>query len=151
GGAGRAVQPGAAAAGRRGHGVAGHDQPGRTKLAGNAAQKANRTLPQIDRLLAEAAAADAADDARLGGKPDEPTPRALARQAGRRERLAAARDRLAAEDQARRDAQRARQDAWDAAAAAGVRRGGRRPGDEPPRPNRNNTEPRAASPTRTCG
>src|SRR5262249_50812483 len=50
--------------------------------------------------------------------------------------------RLAAEDQARRDAQRAKQDAWDAAAAAG-KRGGRRPGDEPPRTNHNNTEPRA--------
>jgi len=71
------------------------------------------------------------------------TPRTLARRAERRERLAAARDRLAAEDQARRDAQRARQDARDAAAAAGVRRGGRRPADEPPRANRNNTEPRA--------
>ena len=38
-----------------------------------------------------------------------------------------ARDRLAAEDKARRDAQRAKQEAWDAAAAAGKRRG-RRPG-----------------------
>jgi transposase len=37
-----------------------------TKLAGNAAQKANRTLPQIGKLLAEAAAADAAEDARQG-------------------------------------------------------------------------------------
>ena len=35
-----------------------------TKLAGNAAQKANRTLPQIEKMLAEAAAADAAEDAR---------------------------------------------------------------------------------------
>ena len=35
-----------------------------TKLAGNAAQKANRTLPQIEKVLAEAAAADAAEDAR---------------------------------------------------------------------------------------
>src|SRR5215470_14471768 len=89
-----------------------------TKLAGNAAQKANRTLPQIEKILAEAAAAE---DARYGDAPGEPTPRTLARRAERRERLAAARDRLAAEDQARRDAQRARQDAWDAAAAAGVR------------------------------
>ncbi len=113
-----------------------------TKLAGNAAQKANRTLPQIGKLLAEAAAADAAEDARLGGKLDEPTPRALARRAERRERLTAARQRLAAEDQARRDAQRAKQEAWEAAAAAGKRRG-HRPGDEPPRANRNNTEPRA--------
>jgi hypothetical protein len=114
-----------------------------TKLAGNAAQKANKTLPQTGKLLVEAAAAGAAEDARCGDAPGEPAPRALARRAGRRERLATARDRLAAEDQARRDAQRARQEAWDASAAAGVRRGGRRPGDEP-RTNRNNTEPRAS-------
>jgi transposase len=112
-----------------------------TKLAGNAAQKANRTLPQIEKLLAEAAAADAAEDARLGDKLDEPTPRALARRAERRERLARAPARLIAEDQDRRDTQRAKQDAWDAAAAAGKRRG-RRPGDEP-RANRAGTEPRA--------
>jgi transposase len=113
-----------------------------TKLAGNAAQKANRTLPQIDKLLAEAAAADAAEDARYGDAAGAPTPGVLARRAERRKRLAATRDRLAAEDQARRDAQRARQEAWDAAAAAG-KRGGRRPGDEPPRANRAGTEPRA--------
>jgi transposase len=113
-----------------------------TKLAGNAAQKANKTLPQIEKLLAEAAKVDAAEDARYGDALDEPTPQALARRAERQERLAAARDRLAAEDKARRDAQLARQEAWDAAAAA-EKRGGHRPGDEPPRPNRNNTEPRA--------
>jgi hypothetical protein len=113
-----------------------------TKLAGNAAQKANRTLPQIEKLLVEAAAADAAEDAQHGGGRQPETPRALARRAGRRERLAAARDRLAAEDLARREAQQAKQDAWAAAAAAGKRRG-HRPGDEPPRANRNNTEPRA--------
>jgi transposase len=113
-----------------------------TKLAGNAAQKANKTLPQIEKILAEAAEVDAAEDAQHGGSPPAVTPRALARRAGRRERLAAARDRLAAEDQARRDAQRAKQEAFDAAAAAG-KRGGRRPGAEPPRTNHNNTEPRA--------
>ena len=113
-----------------------------TKLAGNAAQKANKTLPQIDKLLAEAAERDAADDAREGSDLPPATPRALARRAERRERLARARDRLAAEDKARRDAQRAKQQAWDADAAAGKRRGGHRPGDEP-RTNRNNTEPRA--------
>ena len=37
-----------------------------TKLAGNAAQKANRTLPGIEKILAEAAAAE---DAREGGSP----------------------------------------------------------------------------------
>jgi hypothetical protein len=70
------------------------------------------------------------------------TPRALARRAERRERLARARDRLAGEDKERRDAQRAKQEAWDAAAAAGKRRSGRRPDDEP-RANRAGTEPRA--------
>jgi transposase len=113
-----------------------------TKLAGNAAQKANKTLPQIEKLLAEAAAADAAEDARYGDAPGEPTPRALARRAGRRERLTRARDRLAAEDKARRDAQRAKQVAWDAAAAERRQRAARRPADEP-RTNRNNTPPRA--------
>jgi hypothetical protein len=113
-----------------------------TKLAGNAAQKANKTLPQIEKILAEAAERDAAEDARYGDAAGAPAPRALARRAGRRERLAAARDRLAAEDQARRDAQRARQQAWDAAAAERRPRPARRPADEP-RTNRNNTEPRA--------
>jgi transposase len=114
-----------------------------TKLAGNAAQKANRALPQIEKILAEAAAADAAEDARYGDALETPAPRTLARRAERRERLARARDRLAAEDQARREAQQAKQEAWDAAAAAGKPRGGRRPGDEPPRANRAGTEPRA--------
>jgi transposase len=113
-----------------------------TKLAGNAAQKANRTLSQIEKLLAEAAQRDAAEDARYGDAAGEPAPRTLARRAERRERLAAARDRLAAEDKARRAGQRARQAAWDAAAAARRPRAARRPADEP-RTNRNNTPPRA--------
>jgi hypothetical protein len=45
-----------------------------TKLAGDAAQKADRTLPQIEKLLAEASAADAAEDARYGGAAGEPAP-----------------------------------------------------------------------------
>jgi transposase len=113
-----------------------------TKLAGSASQKANKTLPQIEKLLAEAAAADAADDAQHGSTVGPVTPRALARRADRRARPAAARDRLAAEDKARRDAQRAKQQAWDAAAAEGRSRPPQRPLDEP-RTNRNNTEPRA--------
>ena len=113
-----------------------------TKLAGNAARKANKTLPQIEKLLAEAAQRDAAEDARYGDAPGEPTPRTLARRAGRRERLAAARDRLAAEDAARRAEQRAKQAAWDAAAAARRPRAARRPADEP-RTNPDNTPPRA--------
>ena len=113
-----------------------------TKLPGSAAPKANKTLPQIEKLLAEAAERDAAEDAELGGKLEEPTPRALARRAGRRQRLAAARDRLAAEDAARRQAQQAKQEAWDAAAAARRPRAGQRPADEP-RANRAGTAPRA--------
>jgi transposase len=113
-----------------------------TKLAGNAAQKANRTLPQIEKILAEAAAADAAEDARYGDAPGEPAPPALARRAERRERLAAARDRLAAEDAARRAEQQVKQAAWDAAAAARRPRAGRRPPDKP-RANRAGSEPRA--------
>src|SRR5690348_3038182 len=50
-----------------------------TKLTGNAAQKANRTLPQIEKILAEAAAADASDDAAEGDNPQSATPRTLAR------------------------------------------------------------------------
>jgi len=115
-----------------------------TKLAGNSSPRASKTLPQIEKLLAEAAAADAADDARLGDNPQPVTPRALARRAQRRARLAAARDRLAAGDAARRDAQQAKQEAWDAAVAAGKRRGGRRPGDEP-RKNRAGTGTRAST------
>jgi transposase len=112
-----------------------------TKLAGNAAQAANRTLPQIEKILAEAAATDAAEDAQLGEHEQAPTPRTLARRAERRQRLARARDRLAGEDQARREAQRVKVEAWEAAAAAGTARG-LRPADQP-RTNRNNTEPRA--------
>ena len=49
---------------RRGDGVVGLLSLDGTKLAGSAAQAANRTLPQIEKILAEAAAADAAEDAR---------------------------------------------------------------------------------------
>jgi transposase len=112
-----------------------------TKLAGSAAQAANRTLAQIEKILAEAAETDAAEDAQLGEHEPAPTPRTLATRAERRERLTRARDRLAAEDKARGEAQRAKVQAWEAAAAAGKPRGSR-PADQP-RTNRNNTEPRA--------
>src|SRR5215467_9095204 len=82
------------------------------------------------KLLAEAAAADAAEDAQYGTAAGPVTPRVLARRAERQARLAAARDRLAAEDAARRDAPRAKQQAWDAAAAQGRSRPARRPNDE---------------------
>ena len=47
-----------------------------TKLAGNASQKASKTLPQIEQLLAEAAAAGAAEDAEQDGSSPPVTPRA---------------------------------------------------------------------------
>jgi hypothetical protein len=100
-----------------------------TKLAGGAAQRANRTSPQIEKVLAEAAAADPADDATGAGNSQPLTPQALSRRAEQGERLAWARDRLAAEDAARRAVQRAKQEAWNAAAAAGRRRAARRPAD----------------------
>ena len=103
------------------------------------AERECRRRVQVDRR------ADAAE----ARNPQPATPRALARRAERRERLARARDRLAAEDQARREAQRAEQEAWDAAAAAGKRRG-HRPGmsraPTGPAPSRGRT-----SPTRTYG
>jgi transposase len=71
-----------------------------TKLAGNASQKADKTLPQLGKLLAGAAEVDAAEDAPYGSAAGPVTPQVLARRADRRERLAAARDRLAAEDAA---------------------------------------------------
>jgi Transposase domain (DUF772)/Transposase DDE domain len=113
-----------------------------TKLAGNASQRVNKTLPQIQKLLAEAAAADAADDAQLGDNPQPVTPRALARRAQR------PRPRLPAWPAARRGGPDPRRPAGRGprpaapAAAAGKRRGGRRPGDEP-RKNRAGTEPPA--------
>ena len=97
-----------------------------TKLAQNAAQKGNRTLPQIEKILAEAAAADAAEDAREGATPQPATPRALARRAERRERLARARSRLPGPGPARRGRQGAPGRAAGQAGGCGMRP--RRPG-----------------------
>src|SRR5256885_7146867 len=102
-----------------------------TKLAGNAAQKANKTLPQIEKILAEAAKADAGD-AQQGESPPT-TPRALARRAGRRERLAAARDRLLAAGPARPRPPRA-QPGTPGAAPAGRGRGRAAPRGQAPTP-----------------
>jgi transposase len=111
------------------------------KLAGNAAQKANRALPQIEKVLAEAAGKDAAEDAGQDSSPPPATPRTLARRAERRERLAAARDRLAAGDQARRQAQRAEQAPGTRPRPPGNGAGGG--AGAMSRANRAGTEPRA--------
>ncbi len=120
-----------------------------TKLAGNAAQKANRTLPQIEKMLAEAAAADAAEEAQEGGDPQPATPRTLARRAERRERLARAwtgwrpRTRRAATPSgaSRKPGTRPLRPGNGAAAAPAMSRG-----PTGPAPSRGRT-----SPTRTCG
>src|SRR5262249_32054494 len=102
-----------------------------TKLAGNAAHAANRTLPQIQKLLAQAAQTDAAEDAELGDQAGRARRRGWAgRTEGCRGR-ARAQDGLGGEDQARREAQRAKVEAWDAAAAAREPRGGQRPSQQP--------------------
>jgi hypothetical protein len=92
-----------------------------TKLAGNAADKANRTLDRLEREVAEilrqAAAADQREDRLFGQARGDELPEALATKAGRLDRLRQAKARLEAEtaERARRFTQRA---AASAAAAA---------------------------------
>jgi transposase len=59
GGAGRAAQPVLRLLASEGMASSGLLSLDCTKLAGNAAQKASKTLPQIEKILAEAAATDA--------------------------------------------------------------------------------------------
>jgi transposase len=114
-----------------------------TKIAASAAWDQNKTLPQIEAMLAEAAAVDAAEDAAHGpARGDEPPP-GLARRDGRRERLAAARDRLAGEAAERKAAQEAKIAAHAERVAAGDPHPGRAPNPEPGPGTRNGTEPRA--------
>jgi transposase len=68
-GAGRAVQPGAAAAGRRGHGGAGRAEPRWDEAGGQCVAEGEQEAAQIEKVLAEAAAVDAAEDARRGEGP----------------------------------------------------------------------------------
>ncbi len=100
-----------------------------TKIAGNAAREANRTYAQIAReLLEQAAAADAAEDARLGERRGDELPSELADRSSRRARLRAAKERLEAEV---REAQAAHAARLDARAELEAERGkklrGRRP------------------------
>ena len=114
-------------------------------LAGNAAQKANRTLPQIDKLLAEAAAAaDAADDAREGADQQGATPRALARRAEQRATACSGAGPAGGRGSGppRRAAGKGGKPGTPPPRPGGHRRAGRRPGDEP-RANRAGTELRA--------
>ena len=129
-----------------------------TKIGADASWSANRTRAQLDteiaeldrvlaervgQVLGEAAALDAAEDARFGpGGREELTPRELAGRSQRRARLQAARERLDGEQRAAREAQQAKLAAWQARKDAGVARPGGKPGAEPPG-NRNRSEARA--------
>jgi transposase len=115
-----------------------------TKIAANASWSANKTQAQIEQMLSEAAAADAAEDEAFGAaRGDEPPPD-LARRGGERiDRLRAARDRLAAEAAAAQAAQDAKVAAWQARKDAGHPRPGRRPQSQAKTTNRNGTTPRA--------
>lgn len=132
-----------------------------TKIAANAAGSANRTASQLDELitaaeaeaeamLAQAAAADQAEEAMFGeGRGDE-LPARLARRAGRLARLKAAKARLDQEEAARQAAQQAKVAAYQRAVAArgGKRPRGAAPGSVPRKRNRNGGQdkpPRAST------
>lgn len=101
-----------------------------TKIGANASWSANKTLEQVEAILAEAAAADAAEDAEHGTARGGETPRGLAARAERKARLGQARERLADEVRARTEAQEAKKQAWQDRRAAGVF-AGRQPNDQP--------------------
>jgi hypothetical protein len=125
-----------------------------TKVGADASWSANRTLEQLEAelgeaaagMLAEAAALDAAEDARFGGERGDELPEALRTRTGRAVRLAEARDRLAAERQSRLDEHQAKIEAWQARRAAGLR-GGRKPGPRPPAGSANSGSPLRANST----
>src|SRR3954468_2957215 len=58
-----------------------------TKIAADASWQANKTLPQIEEMLAEAVATDAAEDERFGERRGDELPSSLADPSGRRGRL----------------------------------------------------------------
>jgi transposase len=107
-----------------------------TKLAANAALSANRSYEKIrevvDRILAEADAVDAAEDARFGDARGDELPAELADPVTRRERLARAKQELEAEQAARvagHEAMLARR--AEHRARTGKNPRGRPPGDGP--------------------
>jgi transposase len=114
-----------------------------TRLAADAARDANRTAAQLDeeirRILAEAAATDAAEDAAFGAeRRGDELPPALAERHSRLARLREARAQLAAAEagrQARYDERLGEREASEA--------DGRRPLGPPPQPPRPRPEARA--------
>jgi transposase len=114
-----------------------------TKIAADASWSANKTLPQIEQILAEAAQVDAAEDAEFGDARGDELPPALADPNGRAARLAAARDRLIAEDAAKTAAHQAKIDGWQERHERGGN-AGRKPNPTPPASgSRSGAQPRA--------
>jgi Transposase DDE domain len=120
-----------------------------TKLAGNAAEKANRTHDKLEaevaEILRQAAATDQREDAQYGDARGDELPEALASKAGRLARLRQAKAQLEAEATAREHAYQQRVAAHTAAAhAKGTtpRRLKRRPQEAPnPKATANTTDP----------
>jgi transposase len=118
-----------------------------TKVAGNAADKANRTLDRLDaevaEILRQAADADQREDLEHGRARGDELPEALASKAGRLARLCQAKARLEAEaaKRARRFAQRA------AASAAAAAAKGKPPLTLKPRPRDEAPNPKATANT----
>jgi transposase len=116
-----------------------------TKLTGNAADKANRTLDKLDREVAEilrqAAEADQREDRLFGDARGDELPPTLASKAGRLDRLRQAKALLEAEaaERARRFAERAA-----ASAAAAAAKG------KPPRQLKPRTRDEAPNPKATA-
>ena len=118
-----------------------------TKLAGNAADKANRTLDKLEREVAEilrqAAAADQHEDRLFGDARGDELPEALASKADRLARLRQAKTRLEAEaaERAQRFAQRV------AASAAAAQAKGKPPPTLKPRARDEAPNPKATANT----
>jgi hypothetical protein len=130
---------------RRRHGPGRHCRPGRHKLAGNAADKANRTLDRLDaevaEILTQAAEADQREDRLFGDTRGDELPQALASKASRLARLRQAKARLEAEaaERARRFAQRV------AASAAAAQAKGKPPPTLKPRARDEAPNPKATA------
>lgn len=108
-----------------------------TLIAGNAAKSANRSYAsireEVEQMLGEAAATDAEEEARFGGRRGDELPAELADPRSRRERLRRCREELERQ-QAEQNADHERNLAWRAAweAEHGRKLGGRKPA--PPDP-----------------
>jgi transposase len=120
-----------------------------TKIAADASWSANKTLVQVEEMLAEAAATDAAEHAQHGPARGDETPPGMARREDRLTRLRAARDRLAEAARQAQAAQDTKLAGWQARKDAG-NRPGRKPNPTPPAKTRNQATPRANTTDPDC-